>query len=50
MSTLYLVLLAFDKPLGDVGSVGTGIEGRSAPGGGLLPVEDNGPANGVSSI
>ena len=50
MSTLYLVLLAFDEPLGDAGSVGFGIEGRSAPGGGLLPVEDDGPANGVSSI
>ena len=42
-------LLACDEPL-DAGSVGFGIEGRSAPGGGLLPVEDDGPANGVSSI
>ena len=44
------MLLAFDGPLGVAGSVGFGIQGRSAPGGGLLPVEDDGPANGVISI
>ncbi len=42
--------LAFNEPLGDAGSVGFSIEGRTAPGGGLLLVEDDGPANGVRSV
>ncbi len=45
-----LATKAFDEPLDDAGSASVVDEGRAAPAGGRLPMEDDGRVNRVRSI